>query len=77
MRPKANIYQKVAAQQTMVVILYGWVEGRREENNDLTIWECVQQFAQDKDLDCDIHTLYQQYKTYAATFRQFQKEKER
>ncbi|MBK8820564.1 MAG: hypothetical protein IPN49_16320 [Saprospiraceae bacterium] len=45
-------------------------------NNDLTIWECVQQFAQDKDLDCDIHTLYQQYKAYAATFRQFQKEKE-
>jgi hypothetical protein len=77
MRPKANIYQKVAAQQTMVVILYGWVEGRREENNDLTIWECVQQFAQDKDLDCDINTLYQQYKAYAATFRQFQKEKER
>ena len=77
MRPKANIYQKVAAQQTMVVILYGWVEGRREENHDLTIWECVQQFAQDKDLDCDIHTLYQQYKAYAATFRQFQKEKER
>jgi hypothetical protein len=77
MRPKANIYQKVAAQQTMVIILYGWVEGRREENSDLTIWECVQQFAQDKDLDCDIHTLYQQYKAYAATFRQFQKEKER
>lgn len=77
MRPKANIYQKVAAQQTMVVILYGWVEGRREENNDLTIWECVQQFAQDKDLDYDIHTLYQQYKAYAATFRQFQKEKDK
>ena len=66
MRPKANIFQKVAAQQTMVVILFGYVEGKRCENNDLTIWECVQQFAREKDVDCDIHTLYQQYKSYSG-----------
>jgi len=75
MRPKANIYQRVAAHQTMVIILYGWIEGRREENSELTIWECVQQFVKEKDIDCDINTLYQQYKAYAAIFRQFQRDK--
>ncbi|MFZ1786697.1 MAG: hypothetical protein WAT92_00235 [Saprospiraceae bacterium] len=75
MRPKANIYQKVAAQQTMVVIMYGWIEGKRDSDNNLTVWECVQQFAKEKDIDCDVHTLYQQYKSYAATFREFQKDK--
>lgn len=76
-RPKANIYQKVAAQQTMIVIMYGWIEGRKSENQNTNVWQSVQQFHEDNDLDCDVHTLYQQYKAYAATFRQFTKEKDR
>ncbi len=77
MRPKANIYQKFAAQQTMIVIMYGWIQGKMTENNKLAVWDCVKEFANDNDLDCDVHTLYQQYKAYAATFRQFRKEKDK
>jgi hypothetical protein len=76
-RPKANVFQKVAAQQHMVVILYGYVKGRMLEKPDISIWECVKQFAEHNDVDVDLNTLYLQYKSYAAVFRLYLKDKDK
>ena len=75
-RPKANVYQRVAAQQTMIVVLYGYVQGRIAENNNLSVWQCICDFAAINDTDTDNSTLYQQYKNYAATIREFMRDKD-
>lgn len=74
-RPKANIWQRIAAHQTVVIIMYGYVQGCLAQNNNLTVWEIVKTFAKDEDLDADLQTLYNQYKMYASLVREYRRVK--
>jgi hypothetical protein len=71
-RPPANIYQKVAAHQTMVTVMYGYVQGRMIENPEMTEWELVKEFHKSNNIDIDVNAFYMQYKSYKQTFNQFQ-----
>ena len=75
MSKKSNIIQRVAAFSQQVVMFVGYMDGRKEENSDISLLACANEFIERYGLECEPETLRQQYYNYCEVQKMYQKSK--
>lgn len=71
-----NVFQRVAAYESVVVVLFGYIKGRQSENPKTTAYQATKDFVKIYNLDNYEIDLYNRYQKFAETFRQMNKERD-
>jgi hypothetical protein len=74
-RNHSNVFQKFSGQQLSVVVMFGYVQGRKVDNDSGSVIDYIRDFADISDAGMDLNTLKARYYNYLKIFRDFQKKK--